>query len=104
VSEESKVCPECGSPRFTTRQSRYVELTVRFQHGQWVETREEVIDSDRLGENTINCDDCGRETEDDDLVTEDEFNACEHTDSEDFYCLDCGEFVGPEGDDYEVDC
>jgi hypothetical protein len=31
-------------------------------------------------------------------------DTCEHTDSEDGYCLDCAEYVGPEADDYEVDC
>ena len=95
---------ECGGSEFKQRQPRLVEVMHTYdERSGFIETGEEtVLDNDRDEE--FVCADCGDEVGPEDLITQDEYDACEHTDSEDGYCLNCSEFVGPDGDEYEVDC
>lgn len=68
------VCPDCGSSRFTQQRTALIEYTMAFEHGQWVDVSDDVLDGgDR--DTQIDCAECGHEDIlDDDLVTEDAYN------------------------------
>lgn len=101
ANPESKVHRDCGGDEFHRRDSAIVETALVFNEHGWMDMGETIVDAERDG--AIYCDDCGDEVEADDLITQAEYDACEHTDSEDGYCLNCSEYVGPEADDFEVD-
>jgi DNA-directed RNA polymerase subunit RPC12/RpoP len=67
------VCPDCGSNRFQQTRVAQIEVTMIFDHGQWLDRHEEVMDSGERDADIV-CDDCGREIDDADLVTEDDYN------------------------------
>ena len=86
------VCPDCGSAEFTQTRIAQIEFTLTFEHGQWLDGAEEMIDSGER-DAPITCGDCGAEVEDADLVSEDAYNAkgcayCTATD-EPYDYLDC---------------
>lgn len=67
------VCPDCGSSTFTQRRYATVKCTMEFAYGQFIDYADEIEDAGDRDED-IYCDGCDRTIEDDDLITEDDYN------------------------------
>lgn len=76
------VCPECGNDEF-----RYTEIVVQrvdctvFEHGHRItdDSDPEILDRD-LESEYLRCWNCDEELEDDDLITQEEFEENEESD------------------------
>lgn len=72
MESENLFCPVCGHHQFTQTRISQSEVCLSYHPLLgWQEERVRVVDEGGLGESSINCEGCGYEIEESELVEED---------------------------------